>query len=95
MPTLTPVRVSFAGSLAPRCSGRSRFGNRPRDAEVGDEGGAVDGEEDVLRLDVAVNDALGVGILDGEGHLAGDANGLAHRELGFVLEAGAKGAAGT
>ena len=35
-----------------------------------------------------------MGVLNGEGHLAGDADCLAHGELGFAFEAGAKGSAG-
>ena len=87
---------------AGRADTHAGAGDRPRhgrvecpgDAEIGHERGAVDGEENVLGLDVAVDDALGVGVLNGEGHLAGDADCLAHGELGFAFEAGAKGSAG-
>ena len=50
------------------------------DAEVGDQGGAVL-EQDVLRLDVAVDDALAVRVVERRGHLAREPERLVHREL--------------
>ena len=43
---------------------------RPGDAEVGHQGGAVAGEEDVLRLDVPVDDAVLVGVVECAGCFA-------------------------
>ena len=50
------------------------------DAEVGDEGGAVV-EEDVLRLDVAVDDAVAVGVIQRRGNFARDPNRVRNRQL--------------
>ncbi|HSB55870.1 MAG TPA: hypothetical protein VLD58_16020, partial [Gemmatimonadales bacterium] len=50
------------------------------DAEIGDQGVAVFGEEDVLRLDVAVDHALLVGKLQRLRRFAGDADGFGDRE---------------
>ncbi len=56
--------------------------DRLGDAEVGDRGAAA-GEEDVVGLDVAVDDALRVGVGEGAGDVAEDADHLAggHRSL--------------
>jgi hypothetical protein len=54
---------------------------RPGDAEVGDEGVAVAGEEQVLGLDVAVDHALLVGVLEGLGRLARDPQRVFYGEL--------------
>ena len=53
----------------------------PRDAEVGDEGGAVGGEEQVLGLDVAVDHAVPVRVLERPGGLGGDPERPVHRQL--------------
>jgi hypothetical protein len=50
----------------------------PGDAEVHDPGVAVPVDHDVLRLEVAVDDADPVGFLEAFADLAGDAHGLAH-----------------
>ena len=63
---------------------------RPGDAEVGDEGVAVAGKEQVLGLDVAVDHALLVGVLEGLGRLAGDPERVVHRELPLAPEPVAK-----
>ena len=51
-----------------------------RDAEVGDERAAVV-EQDVLRLDVAVDDAVPMGVVERARDLGGDPDGLADRQL--------------
>ena len=53
----------------------------PRDAEVGDEGGAVAGEQQVLGLDVAVDHAVPVRVLERPGGLGGDPKRRVHRQL--------------
>ena len=53
----------------------------PRDAEVGHERGAVAGEQQVLGLDVAVDHAVPVGVLERPGGLGGDPERLVHRQL--------------
>jgi hypothetical protein len=47
-----------------------------REPEVAKFGGAVGGEPDVSRLEVAVDDALAVGVLQRPAHLVGDADRL-------------------
>jgi len=44
------------------------------------------GEQNVLRLDVAMNDAVAVSIVEGERGFAGDAQSLIHGELPLSLE---------
>ena len=51
---------------------------RPGDAEIGDDG-ALAFEQDVLRLDVSVDDALPVGVSQGVRHLLGDPSALSMR----------------
>ena len=53
----------------------------PRDAEVGDQGAAVFRQQQVLGLDVPVNHALVVRVLEGLGRLPRDPQRLLHREL--------------
>ena len=53
---------------------------RAGDPEVGDVDPAVAADEDVRRLDVAVDDAAVVGDLEGAGDVGGDAGGLARGE---------------
>ena len=60
------------------------------DAEVGDEGAAVV-QEDVLGLDVAVDDALAVGVVEGAGDFRGDADGVVDGEL-LLAGRGGRGA---
>ena len=75
------------GQLLARGLGRAG----PGDAEVGQPGVALP-QEDVLRLDVAVDHVAAVGVLQGVGDAAGDADGVAHREPAFAAEAVAEGA---
>ena len=59
---------------------RRRRLERAGDAEVGHQRLAV-GEQDVLRLDVAMDHALAVGMVERVGDLPGDAEGLVDRQL--------------
>jgi hypothetical protein len=45
------------------------------------------GQEDVLGLDVAMDDAAAVGVAQGVGHFAGDAERILQRQLPLALEA--------
>ena len=63
------------------------------DAEVRHQHLAVGGEEHVLRLDVAMDDAVAVGVVQGGRGLARDPERVAHRELLLAGEAGAEGLA--
>ena len=75
-----------AGLLGSHVSGRADDGAAPRlvrvvpeafgQAEVGDLGAAVGGQENVGRLEVAVDDALAVGGVDGAGDYADGRRGL-------------------
>ena len=51
------------------------------DTEVGHQRVAIGGEEQVLRLDVAVDHAMVVGVLEGLGRFAGDAHRVLDRKL--------------
>ena len=64
-------------------------GDGEGDAEVGDERLAFL-EEDVLRLQIAVDDALAVGVVERAGDRRRDAHGLIDRELLLADEAGAE-----
>ena len=59
------------------------------DAEVGDQGGAVL-EQRVLRLDVAMDDALAVRVVERRGHLPREPERLVHRELPVAAQPGAQ-----
>ena len=61
-------------------------GDRPRDPEVGDDRLAVL-QQDVLRLDVAVDDALPVGVVERAGDLADDARCVLERQRPFARQA--------
>ena len=65
------------------------LGDGERDAEVGDHRLARL-EEDVLRLEVAMDHAAGVGVGQGVPEQGHQANGLVHRELALALEPGAQ-----
>ena len=64
--------------LCVRCSGWLVADQDARQAEVGDLHLALAREQDVLRLDVAVDDAQLAGPLQGGGHLPHDAQGQQH-----------------
>ena len=63
------------------------------DAEVGDLDAAVEAEEDVAGLHVAVDDVLGMGFFEGEGDGFGDAADFEGREALPALEAVLEGLA--
>jgi hypothetical protein len=65
--------------------GLARQADRLGDAEVGDDGAAV-GEQDVLRLHVAVHDAGAVRVGERARHVARDVHGVVDRERPLPLE---------
>ena len=75
-PTTTPSRVSTAGGSEARA--------RPKSAILDAAGGRV--EQDVARLDVAVDQARGVRGGQAIGHLGGDLGRLAGREPALVAD---------
>ena len=60
-------------------------GDGQRDAEVGHQRLAVV-QQDVLRLDVAVDHPVPVGVVERGGHLGGQAHRVAHRQLLLAAE---------
>ena len=64
---------------------RPRDLERLRDPEVGHERVAV-GQEDVLRLDVAMHDGAPVCVRERGGHLAQDAHDVRDRQLPLAIE---------
>ena len=76
-------RAEAEAGLGHAAAGRCAHGER--DAEVGDHRAAVV-EQDVLGLDVAVDDAVAVRVVQGVGDIAGDADGLVHTELRLAVE---------
>ena len=68
-----------------RTVGRSARGDRLADAEVRDERVAFV-QQDVLRLDVAVDDAVAVGVVERVGHLDGDRAPRVDRKLALGVE---------
>ena len=55
------------------------------DAEVGDQRAAVV-QQDVLGLDVAVDHAMPVGVVEGAGDLGREADGVGDRQLFLALQ---------
>ncbi len=70
--------------------GGARLVERVGDAEVGHERVPGGGEEDVFRLDVAMDDAARVRVLERRGDLAGDAERFVDRESSLAAEPFAK-----
>ena len=64
-----------------------RFAHRPRDTEIRHQGMAFL-EQDVFRLDVAVNDVAGMGALQRVGDLAGELDRLAQGQLFLPVQPG-------
>ena len=56
-----------------------------RDAEIGHHRPTVV-QQDVLRLDVSVDHAVRVRVVQCTGHIAGNAHGFVHAELRFAIE---------
>ena len=77
MPSATPSEVSERAA--------ARRAHRLGDAEVGDDRVAL-GEQHVVRLDVAVDDAVPVGVGERVDHLAQDPHGLGDRQLALARE---------
>ena len=77
MPTTSPVSVSLSSLAALQ---------RPGDPEVGDQRVAVVGEQDVLGLDVPVDHAVAVGVLQRLRRLARDPERVLDRELPLAPE---------
>ena len=63
----------------------ARLAHRQRDAEVGQHRLALE-QQDVLRLDVAVDHAVAVGVVQRAGDLAGDGERLVQAELVLAVE---------
>ena len=79
-----------AGLRHPLPAGRL---HRERDAEIGDERVAVL-QQDVLRLDVAVNHGAAVRVAQRVGDFARNAHGVVHRQLALAFEPRAQRLAG-
>ena len=87
------IQIPFSGSLLGTHVGRRphrhpRLGqglpssaDRTGDPEIGDQGATIAGQQDVLGLDVAVDDAMLVGVLEGQRRLPRDAQRILHRKL--------------
>jgi len=61
------------------------LGRGQRDTEVGHQRAPIV-QQNVLGLDVTVNHALPMGVVQRVGHLAGNANGVVYRELLLAIE---------
>ncbi len=55
------------------------------DAEVGHQGAAIV-QQDVLRLDVAMNNAVAVGVIESGGNLCSQAHSIGHRQLLLAVQ---------
>ena len=103
------ARAGFAADGLLRChirdgadgdafGGDLRAADRFREPEIGNARNALLGEHDVLRLQVAVNDAVAVGVREAVRDGSHDADGFGDGELlgalGIRLHAGAESAAG-
>ena len=73
--------------------GPRRLGQGAGQAEVGDAQPAVVAEQEVGGLDVAVDEAAAVGVVEGPGGLEADEQGLRRREPDALVEHGAQAAA--
>ena len=62
--------------MSPALVRSSLVGHRLGQAEVGDPDGPLDVQQQVRRLDVAVQDPLAVGVVQGLGHLEADPRDL-------------------
>ena len=76
VPSASPVSVSRSPPAASRARAMPKSATSAWPLE----------QQDVLRLDVAVDDPLRVRIVQRVGHLAGDADGVSQRELPLALE---------
>ena len=71
---------------------RNAGGDAPGQAEIAQLGGGtrprqgILAQQDVLRLEVAVDDAPGVGVLQGGAHLAGDGQDLFQRSRAAIVQ---------
>ena len=74
-----------AGAGAGETAARPPVRERERHAEIGEHGVPI-GEEDVLRLDVAMHDAARVGEIERVAELAQDPQRILHRERALALE---------
>ena len=83
VPNANPVSVSRSAA-----GGVQRAG----DPEVRHHGFAV-GQQDVLRLDVAVDDSVAMGVVESIGDLARDPHGLVYGQLGLGDQPVSEGAA--
>ena len=81
VPTTMPVPGEPLAGLTQR-----RVGQRARDAEVGDERAAIGREQHVLGLDVAVEHAVLVRVMERGGHFARDPDRLVERQLMLAPE---------
>jgi len=77
----------LGGHVGGRAGGGKRLVSNRDDSEVGEFGGAVGGEENVVRLEVEMKQALGVGCLEGGTDLVGEAQEVGQRKGAFHLQA--------
>jgi len=70
--------------------GASRLGHGQRYPKIGDDR-LASLEQDVFRLQVTVDDSLGVGVVQGVGEQGDQANNVFDRQLAFALQPRAQG----